>query len=131
MVGPKLVRKTYSSSLLAHIEENTPARLLDHGQGAFHLLTTIAAQGVEDITRQAFRMDPDQSGFVRVYEPCGKGHMFLAVDLVAIGMGRKLAKPCGEFGLGHIGDQALMAHPVFHQVRNGHDLKTKLPGYNP
>jgi hypothetical protein len=84
MVCFQFVDKAYAPAFLAHVKQHSPARFFDTAHGLRKLVSAIAAQGAESISREAFGMDTAKHRLVRGHIAFHKGYVMFPSNLADI-----------------------------------------------
>ena len=127
LVGAQLVEQADAAPLLAEVEQHSQPLAFDPRQRGFELLAAVAAQRVEHVAREAFRVDPDEHVAGAFDVALDERDVVLAIDQRAVAERDELTERRRQLRGDDALDQLLVPAPVGDQVRDRDHLQTVLP----
>ena len=105
-----------AAALLRHVEQHAAALALDLRERMLELLAAVAAERVEDVARQALRVDADEHVLGALDVALHERDVRLAGERLAVGDGREVAVHGRHAHRRRALDELLRSAPVLDQV---------------
>jgi hypothetical protein len=102
--------------LLRHVEEDAARLGGDPFEGQLELLAAVAAERMEDVARQALRMDADEDVLLALHLALDERNVVLAGERLAEGDGREVPVGGRQADRGHPLDELFGLPAVLDQV---------------
>src|SRR5437868_3685046 len=84
LVGLELVEQADAAALLIEIDDDALSFFGNHFHRGVELPTTVAAQGMKHVARQALRVHPHENTRIGTDIPINEGDMLMRIDVVPV-----------------------------------------------
>src|SRR5688572_11604186 len=118
LVRLELVEQADASPFLVEIDHDAAPLRLDHLHRRVELPAAVAAEGVEDVAREALRVHPHQHALTIGQVAVDQRHMLVVVDVVAIPDDLPRTMLRRQSRLSDAMHQTFVLQPVRHELRD-------------